>query len=358
VDAVNLFRLFGYAVHPQRTTPDEELTAPTGGRIDVVATVSSLLDEALARAQREQPTRVKLRVRPDGSRSSLVRDAVIEFAFASSANVAEPAAERLAEKLSRSMDLRSFSGLFLVAGYRTNARDRARQVALWVFPRDDVLRFESQRHRIEVVQDVFSRTSQQRKLALLKGRNARGQFHQADVLDFQARGRVGDLAAFWVEEFLEADPLLTDIAGTRFLADVFVRTSAKLEDPDELDRVHAAVVGLRHGPVLERSIDQLANSTLEGEAREVFIREAAARLPNPDVRRTRFRLERDTFAETLGFRMFRTRTGARVVAPIEEAGRTWELEERPADAAGDQTEQVLRLEDVVISDKLRRGRVA
>jgi hypothetical protein len=355
---VNLFRLFGYAVNPQRTAEDADFVAPSGGRIDVVATVSSLLDDALTRAQQEQPTRVRLRVAPDGSRSSPARDAVLDFAFASSATVAQPAADRLAEKLSRSMDLRSFSCLFLVAGYRTGARDPVRQVALWVFPRDDVLRLETQRHRIEVVQDVFSRTSQQRKLALLQGRKARGQFHQADVLDFQARGRVGDLAAFWVEEFLEADPMLTDVAGTRFLADVFVRASAKIDEPEELDRLHAAVVGLRHGPVVQRSIDEVANSTLEGQARELFLREAAARLPNADVRRTRFRLDRELFADTLGFRMFRTRSGARVVAPIEEAGRTWELEERRVDAEGVETEQVLRLEDVVVTDKLRRGRVA
>lgn len=279
------------------------------------------------------------------------------FAFAGRHDQAALPAEQLAEKLSRSMDRRSFSGLFLAAAYRTRPTDDAREVALWVFPEDEVIQFETQQNRIAVVRNAFSRTSQQRKLALLRGRNVRGQFHTADVLDFQSRGRVGALAAFWMDEFLEADALLSDIAGTRFLADVFVDASAKLKEPSDLDQIQAAVIALRHGPVQTRSVDEVANELLEGDARDEFVQAAQKRLPNSDARRTRFRLNREEFAATVGYRMFRTRSGAQVIAPLEHIGDTWSVEERPAMAENDQAELVLRLEDVVVKDKLRRGSV-
>jgi hypothetical protein len=290
--------------------------------------VSALLDDALARAQGERPTQVKLRVTPDGERSSVIRDAVMKFAFAVDHDEAGPAAARLADKLSGAMDLRSFSGLLLVAGYRQNASHTSREVALWVFPQDEMLQFDTAQHRIAVIKDAFSRTSHQRKLALLKGRNLRGQFHTADVLDFQSRGRVGALAAFWIDEFLEADTLLSDTAGTRFTADVFVETSSKLTDAADLDQLQAAVITLRNTPVQSRSIDEIADDLLEGRAKEVFLSQSAARLPDPAARRTRFRLERDEFADTVGYRMFRTQSGAQVLAPLASAGQTWHLDER------------------------------
>jgi hypothetical protein len=321
-----------------------------GGQIAANAELKAVLDDALNRAAREHSTRVSLRVALDGSRASELRDNVLQFVFAATAPAVEGNAQALANRLSRAMDLRSPSCLFLIAGYRTSAQAPQRQVALWVFPRGDAFRFESQRHRIDIIEDVFSRTSRQRKLALMKGRNLRGQFHVADVLDFQARGRPGKIAEFWIENFLEADPAIRDDAGTRFLADIFAATSRRLTNARDVEQVQAAVISLRHAPPVRRSINSIADEFLEGAAKAAFTDEAAAEIPNANARRTVFQLDRDDFATRLKFRSFRLQAGTQVIAPLGAMGDTVSVSVRRG-ADGDV--EVLEVSDVVVDDKLR-----
>jgi hypothetical protein len=347
---MSLFRLFAYAVRPQRTDDPAAFEPPEGSHISVNATLSAALDDALAQADGKQ-TRVNLRVALDGSRASELRESVMDFVFAESNPGAAPAARVLADRLSRSMDHRSSpSCLFLIAGYRTDARAAQRQVALWVFPRDAAFRFESGRHRIDIIEDSFSRTSMQRKLALFKGRNVRGQFHVADVLDFQARGRPGRIAEFWIENFLEADAAMSDDAGTRFLADIFASASAKLTNATDIDQVQAAVMALRHAPATRRSIESIGNEFLDNAARTAFNEQAAALLPDVGARRTAFQLDRERFGAQLNFRAFRLSEGTRVVTPIGTIGNTVSIETRPG---ADGNVDVLTVEDVIVDDKIR-----
>jgi hypothetical protein len=347
---MNLFRLFAYAVHPQRTADPADFAPPEGGQIAVNAELASVLEDALNKAAAEHPTRVNLRVTLDGARASELRDGVIGFVFADSNPGASSHAQALADRLSRSMDMRSPSCLFLVAGYRVNARSPQRQVALWVFPRDASFRFESRQHRIDIIEDSFSRTSRQRKLALMKGRNVRGQFHVADVLDFQARGRPGQIAEFWIENFLEADPAMKDDAGTRYLADIFAATTRRLTDPADIDQVQAAVIALRYAPPARRSINAIGEEFLDGAAKRAFDEQAQAALPSVDARRTVFGLERDLFAERLKFRAFRLGAGTRVIAPIGTMGDTVGVQRRESVNGA---VEVLTVEDVIVDDKIQ-----
>jgi hypothetical protein len=132
----------------------------------------------------------------------------MQVGFAARGAHAEAAAAELAARLSQAMENRSPACLFLAAGYRDSAAAPVREVTLWIFPRDDAFRFRSRAHAIELLSDVFSRTSRLRKLALFDGRNLRTDFLEADVLDFQAGG-IGGVAEFWIERFLETGSRLT-----------------------------------------------------------------------------------------------------------------------------------------------------
>src|SRR5690349_21762821 len=127
-----LFRLYAYSVEPQRTVSEADFVAPAGGAVATGAALRSALDAALGTARAERPTSVSLRVDPDPKvRTSPIRDAVMQVAFAVRTESAEAAAEGLAERLSRAMDNRSPACLFLAAAYRESAATPSREVALW-----------------------------------------------------------------------------------------------------------------------------------------------------------------------------------------------------------------------------------
>lgn len=351
---MELFRLYAYSVIQQKGA-GEAFVPPSGGTVDIVPEVTTVLDKALADAERAKPTKVQLRMDPAMDRSSFVLEAVQALAGADEV-AAGKGALRLAERLNRVMDMRSKAGLLIAATRRPSESDELREVALWVFPRDSVLRFRSTQHRIDVVEDVFNQTSRQRKLALFSGRGLRGEFRAGRVLDFQAREPGKRVAAFWMEHFLEADPDLSDEQGSRMLADLFVRTSKKLTDPGDRDQLQAAVIALRHAPPSSRSFASVADEFLEGTAKSVFEAEAEAVLPDVDARHAQFRLERETFAQYVNYRFFRLGAGTQVVVPVDEIGRTVQVDAPTTAVRDPEQRQMLRLEDTIVEDKMTRRR--
>jgi hypothetical protein len=350
-----LFRLFAYSVEPQRTVAEADFVAPVGGAIEFAAELRAALETALAAARAERrTTRVSLRVDPTpGVRTSAVREAVLRLAFAARTSQAEAAASELAARLSRAMDHRSPECLFLAAAYRDSAAAPSREVALWIFPRDDAFRFRSQAQAIDLLNDVFSRTSRLRKLALFRGRELRTDYLEADVLDFQAGG-IGGVAEFWIERFLEAGLTITPDAGTRILADAFRQAAQADLSYAQREQLQAALMAVRNVPERRFSLEQVAEEFLAPEVAEPF--RAAA--PNVESARSLFRLNRELFDRTVNYRVFRLDTGVWVSAPLEEIGQSVHVEPEPADvvgAAGAPGERV-RVEGSVVQDKLSARR--
>ena len=349
---LNLWRLYAYGV--AQAGPDGTIE-PDGGTIAIAANVKSQLDAALDQAMRARPTLVQLRPATDGSRTSSVREAVKALATGT-AEQAEAAALLLARRLASVMDLRSKAGLFVVAVRRLSASDPQREVALWVFPRDTALRFRSQQHRIEVIEDVFSQTSEQRKLAFFTGRGVAGDFQDAKVLDLQARRSGRPVALFWLEDFLDSVPELTDEQGSRFLADIFLKASKAVTADIDREQVQAAVLALRARPPASTSISGIADEFLSDGAKEAFDRAARMVLADEQSRETDFRISREVFSAHVGYRFFLLGEGTSVVAPLDAIGpgKTVEVEgEAPENPA---PSRLLRVQDVIVDDKLRRGR--
>lgn len=350
-----LFRLFAYSVEPQRTVAEADFNAPVGGSIAVSAELRTALDAALAAAHAERrTTRVSLRVDPDPAiRTSAVRDAAMRLGFAARTAQAEALAAELAARLSGAMDNRSPACLFLAAAYRDSAAAPTREIALWIFPRDDAFRFRSQAQAIDLLSDVFSRTSRLRKLALFRGRDLRTDFLEADVLDFQAAG-VGAVAEFWIERFLEAGLTITPDTGTRMLADAF-RAAAQTDlSYQQREQLQGALMAVRNMPDRRFSLEQVANEFLAPAVAEPFLASA----PNLESARSLFRLNRDLFDRTVNYRVFRLDTGVWVSAPLEEVGQSVVVEQAPADAVAVEGApgERLRVEGTVVQDKLSSRR--
>lgn len=351
---MRLFRLFAYPVEPQRTVEPDEFVDPVGSRIDWTAELEGALVTALAAARGMTTVDLRLDSAPR-RRTSDVRDGVMSFAFESRHETAERAALGLARRLSMSMDERSKPCLFLVAAYRESASASRRRVALWIFPRDEAFRFH--RMTIELLNDIFSRSSRLRKLALFEGNQIRSHFTNARVLDFQAGGGDG-VARFWIDRFLDAQLSISDEAGTRLLAQTISRISDADLTSDQREQLQAAAIAVRTMPQPRWSLEQFATQMLSDELRGIFLAEA----PNDESRRSIFGFERQVFEDSLRTRIFRLDGGVTVYSPLEQVGDTVHvlLERGDPDATtvpgANARGERLRVEGTVVSDRMSRRR--
>jgi hypothetical protein len=279
----------------------------------------------------------------------------MDFAFQVRHETAEQAALGLARRLSMSMDERSKPCLFLAAAYRESANAPRRRVALWIFPRDEAFRFHQM--TIELLNDIFSRSSRLRKLALFEGNQIRSGFTNARVLDFQAGG-VDEVARFWIDRFLDAQLSISNEAGTRLLAQTISRVSEAELRPDEREQLQAAAIAVRTMPRTSWSLEQFATQMLSDELRARFLADA----PNDESRRSVFGFERQVFEESLRTRIFRLDGGVTVYSPLEEVGNTVRVvqarrgEEATMSPGENARGERLRVEGTVVSDKMSKRR--
>lgn len=347
---MELFRLFGFAIQPQRLIDDDLFVEPEGGQLTVRASLRNALDGSLKIAEDSgRLTQITLNVdrSPGEDRTNPLRTAVMDLAFSSGAKT-KAAALALAAQLSRAMDERSPECLFLVAAYREDGSDE-RRVALWVFPQDEAFRFSPGENDIELLTDIFSRTSALRKMALFSGKSLSTHFLTGEVLDYQT-GRADDVASFWIQRFLESSLAITPAAGTKVLADALKRAASADLNATENQQVHAAALAVHTMPQTHWSLEQIANEFLSGKAREVFLSTAE----NDATRTSVFALDRAALQRGLNYRNFRLPDNVWVSAPINQVGedKLVQLETQDGQVDGDGPAERLRIEADVIQDRL------
>ena len=253
------------------------------------------------------------------------------------------------------MDDRSPECLFLLAAYVEKESDK-RRVALWIFPQDEAFRFTpgQEDNDIELLTEIFSRTSALRKMALFEGKNIATNFIKANVLDYQT-GRADDVAGFWIRRFLEAVLSITPAAGTKVLADALKRASDADLSPAENQQVHSAALAIHTMPQTHWSLEEVANNFLSGKAREVFL----ATAENDATRTSTFELDRPALQRGLSFRNFRLPGDVWVSAPLDQVGDGKLVQVEPGDGVDGESGpgERLRLEAEVIQDRLGSRRV-
>jgi hypothetical protein len=332
-DEMNLFRVHAYAVEPARTLASA--TAPRGGPVKLDAELQAALEEATRQSQLENGIQVDFRVDPR-TRTNEVRDLILRFAFGTASEAAASAAG-LADRLARAMDRRSTPCLFIVAVARD---DGARRVTFWTFPRDEAFQFrgDSGSPSIQLLTDVFSRTSRLRKAALWTGERRRTDFLRGNVLDFQANQTSREVADFWIDRFLDCTLAIAPDSGTRLLANSLRKTYEATQDAAEREQLHAAITSVRQAPQTRWSLREFADRYLGGDVKERFLNSVA----NQQVLDSPFDFSRDTFDKTIHFRVFRLETDVYVSSPFDEIGRSVVVQ-------GDR----LRAEGIVREEKVR-----
>lgn len=349
---MELTRLYGFAIEPQRLVDDDLFTEPLGGALRIRDSLRIALDNSLRTAERSgRMTEITLKVNedPNAERTCPVRDAMLSVAFGDS-DEATGGAGFLGRHLSKAMDERSPECLFLLAAYSEDGSDK-RRVALWIFPQDEAFRFTpgENDNDIELLTEIFSRTSALRKMALFEGKNVATNFIQAKVLDYQT-GRADDVAGFWIRRFLEAVLSITPAAGTKVLADALKRASDADLSPEENQQVHTAAMAIHTMPQTHWSLEEVANNFLSGKAKEVFL----ATAENDATRTSTFALDRPALHRGLSIRNFRLPGDVWVSAPLDQVGDGKLVQVEPSDDNKAETGpgERIRVEAEVIQDRL------
>ena len=253
------------------------------------------------------------------------------------------------------MDERSPECLLLIAAYKEKGKNE-RRVAAWIFPQDEAFRFSPEGDTgsaIELLTEIFSRTSGLRKMALFSGKNIKSHFIQGQVLDFQ-QGRRDDVSDFWIERFLDARLAITPAAGTKVLGEA-LQNASKAPGLSLVERrqVHAAALAIHVMPQGALSLQGVADQFLSGKAKEVFL----ATAENNETRASTFKLDHAALQERVRVRNFQLEDEVWVSAPIDQVG-DGKVVQLADGSDGDAPNERLHVEADVIEDRLASRRHA
>jgi hypothetical protein len=315
---MNLFRVHAYSISPSRTA--DALVEPEGGTISVIAELRRVIQENINGADFDKRTIIDFQLDP-ATRTNQTRDMVLGFGFGEPA-VARAAALSLARRLAQAMDQRSTPCLFVQAAFQEGQR---REVYLWIFPQDEAFRLRRgpAGPAIEVLTDVFSRTSRLRKAARFQGRNLRSEFLSGHVLDFQTNNASRVVADFWIVRFLDGRFGIGGDAGTRLLARVVRKAYDDCPELEDKEAIYTAVMAMRRSPQMRVSLRDFADRYLQGAARDAFI----AAVPNQESLGSVFEFSREVFDSTVQFRVFQLDTGVFVSSPLTQIGESVQITE-------------------------------
>jgi hypothetical protein len=347
-------RIWAFAVLPARMLPPEVVTGPRGGRVPITTDLREALQSAIERTREGAWTSVVFRVEQINDargrrRSSESRDAFMTLAFGDDAE-ADAAAATLAGRLAAAMDRRSPTNLLVLGG---SLEDAIASVRVWTFPRDDAFRFnEAAAPTIELLADVFSRTSGLRKAARFDGENHDGSFIGGDALDFQTGSNSFEVANYWIGRFLGSQLGVTPTVGTQLVALALRKLDEQLVVSEERQTLTVAAMALRASPRTNWTLQDIADTFLPEELRGRLL-DASSK---PEMNQAPFQLNHDLFDSMVATRVFSLESGVVVTSPISQVGDA-DDPTKSVVVTGDQ----LRCEGTVAKEKLRgrsRGQAA
>lgn len=209
----------------------------------------------------------------EGRPSNSVRDLVRLIALGDLES-RESAARELAGRLACATSERSPEGLFVImAGTRIDGEHR---VLMWKFPADETLQatMSATRMTISLLDDAFSKSTSYFKAAMFEGRGAQSHFWRGRVEDRQAKQRVPEVAKFWVMDFLECRPEMTDAHGTRLVAKALAKELSTAESLGAIEALMGAALVLRSLGGQPMSVGEFARRYLPEALQDSFVKTA------------------------------------------------------------------------------------
>jgi len=205
----------------------------------------------------------------------------------------------LAKRLSKMTDERNKYGLFIIL---IGKKAQTYRAVLIRFKGEEVVYKKQMTDGfvIEILKEAYSKNSKHYKVVYFEDQVAeRGNFWTGYVLDRQKQGKKNlEVSEYWIKDFLLCEYAMTDIQGTRKLAEEIKQFGSKLENVEDKIALVEAVVNLRNNPEQEFSILQFADEFLPANIRYQF----KEFVGDDEISNTVFNVEEETFKHELVFK--------------------------------------------------------
>ena len=292
-----------YIVTPQKGTESPEM--PNGGPVSISIELKKTLGDVYKEAKFDSQTPVEFLF--DSSRANEFREKIIEYLWGNS----NEAGKQIALRLSLKMDKRTEECLLVLTwGELDNG---SRQLVIWVFPKEEALQFKAgSTNAINVLEDVFSRTSRLRKAARYCGYNVSASLLGGHVLDFQSSGE--GIADYWISEFLLSRLSLNDEAGSRIVGEALEKLYNKIQDRSSREKIYAAIVTLKNKPNVPTRAADIASLFFAGD--NAIIGKFKRLFKSDDVYNARFKFSQSAFREVIKLSIYTLENGITVTTPI------------------------------------------
>lgn len=213
-------------------------------------------------------------------------------------------------------------GLFVVLAGHTNDNHR---VVLWKFPADESIQASVTKEGISIrlIHDAFSGNSTYLKVAMFDGIPATTSFWRGKIEDRQTKSRVREVADFWVVDFLQSRPAVTDAGGTRLLARVLRDTIRKTKDIEVKQSLVDAASVIKGQAGRNITLEDFADSYLPEDIRQNFIRVAGG----PEISSDLFRIDRDVLDQELRYKSLSLDNQFIVRGPLEQFNDIVQIED-------------------------------
>lgn len=306
---MELTKVHAFYVNPARTLMGD--LPPEGGEIEITSSLEAAIFSNISKADFNKQISVDFDLDPD-TRTNDIRELILTYAFQDS-DEANQAAFNLSSALSNAMDLRSKPNLFILSLF-TDGEDK--QIILWIFPRDEAFKFDFGNGEVslQVLNDVFSQTSNLRKAVLFKGRNIKTHFLTGRILDFQSRNKNLKIADFWRVNFLHCRFSIADDAGSRLLVNALRETIDKTKTSAGKEQVFAAILSLKNTPQNRWTLKQVADNYLQDETKNIFL----DNIQNEETLYSSFNINKSVLEKLLKYRLFFLSSGVVISSPIDE----------------------------------------
>ena len=308
---MEIFRTYAFQVMPLRTVSNR--AKPLGGQFKASPELCHLFNDLVRSSKLELKSLVDL-LSDDEEEApfrSGIRARFLSVCF-DDTRKANASAKEIAAKLSLSMDNRSARQSLLVIV--TYGDGKTRRAVLWLFPKEDVFRLESAKGQpdLQLLKDVFSKSSTWRKAATFSGGNNVNGFRSGRVIDVQS-GKSDDTAAdFWIRLFLNARYAMDSKNATNQLAG-YMRDAFESSVGAQREQMYAAIVAIPRAPAQSWTYQEIAERFLDKSCRSSFLN-----LIPVELRESAFQLDNEVFESKLNTRVFETVEGVWVSAPLTE----------------------------------------
>ena len=335
---MELFRAHAYSVSPSKGK--EEEPEVIGGVINPSAELKMALSDAGKASRLSERTEIEFNV-DQVTRTCDMRNRLLEFGFGTSEQ-AKNATSEMSKRLSVSMDNRSSNCLFLATSYKIDESKRTN--ILWVFPRDDAFQLTRRGEEpiVQLLTDIFAKSSHLRKGAVFSGANTRTGHLQGKAYDNQSGSKSIDAADFWIVRFLDCRLMITEEQGTKIAADTFKKFYKQATTLSSKEAAFGAMLALRHSRKRKWSLRKIANDFFSEEDAINFLNCA----PNRECRNSIFTFSKTVFEERVGTRVFQLDTEVIVASPFDEIGKSVLL--------NGSTDRKLSCKGTVVDEKIRK----